>query len=242
MDLLIHDSCDVVIEDKATGKIFATTESQLNSISQTLGIDEGVFGGIGVRQIARIRGQKEITTNFRNALYNKEMLAATQGVEVTQESMVISKIKENVTVEEGLSGGEVTLTETLESNNVTLRSEKGEIIEAVADNGVIEVDDSFAKPGDKINVIYKEQVQGDVVDLDSEKFSTAKKITYHTIAYNRDNVVVKDIYIVFYHAIPSGEFELALEMGTPIAPEINFDVLVDPGTSLMGKIIEVDRQ
>lgn len=238
MDLLIHDSCDVIAVNKVTGQTFITAEAQLNSISQTLGIDEGVFGGIGVRQLARIRGQKEITTQLRNALYNKEILAMTQGVEVKNETIEITKLKEGLVVE----GGKITLDETTSSNTVTLRNEMGELINVTIDSGEIEVDPSFAKDGDNVSVAYKTEVQGDTVDLDSEKFSEAHEITYHTIAYNRNNEVVKDIYIIFYHAVPSGDFELALEMGTPIAPEINFDVLVDPGTSLMGKIVEIDRK
>lgn len=237
MDLLIHDSCDVIIENKRTGKTFMTAESQLNTISGTLGIDETVFGGIGVRPIAKVRGQKEITTNYQNALYNKETLAATQGVEVKQETLVLSKLKEGLTV----SGGSVTLDETLAEDEVTLRNTDGEILKANALEGVIEVDVDFADEGEIISVAYKEEVQGQSVDLRSDTYSEAHKITYHTIAYDRNSVVKKDIYIVFYHAIPSGEFELALEMGTPIAPETTFDIMVDPGTSLMGKIIEVDR-
>lgn len=242
MDLLIHDSCDVIAENKRTGQTFITAEAQLNSISQTLGIDEGVFGGIGVRQIARVRGQKEVTTSMRNALYNKEILAATQGVEVKEETIVIDKLKEGLEV---LSGEDGLLTvefnEELAEDTVTLRSENGAVKKVEAKDGVIEVPEDFANDGENISVAYKSEVKGQTVDLDAEKYSQAHKLTYHTIAYNRQNEVVKDIYIVLYHAIPSGEFEMALEMGEPIAPEIDFDILVDPGTSLMGKIIEVDR-
>lgn len=238
MNLLIHDSCDVVIENKRTGNIILTTESQLNSISGTLGIDTTIFGGIGVRPISKVRGQKELSTTYRNAMYNKETLAMQHGVEVKEEVIILSKIKEGLKVEEG----KVTLDEVLASEDVVLRNTDGETIKVTATDKTVEVPVDFAKDGEIVNLSFKEEVTGESIDILSDKFSDAHKITYHTIAYDRNNVVRKDIYIVLYHAIPSSEFEMSLEMGEPIAPEIVFDVMVDPGTNLMAKIIEVDRE
>src|SRR5699024_5800439 len=203
----------------------------------TLGIDETVFGGIGVRPIARIRGQKEITTTYRNALYNKETLAAQQGVEIVNETIILDKIKEGMVVE----NGEISLDVVLASDEVVLRNIDGETIEATVNDDVIEVPTEFDGDGENVNITYKEEVTGESVDIRSDTYSDAHKVTYHTIAYDRNAVIRKDIYIILYHAIPSGEFELALEMGEPIAPEVEFGVMVDPGTNLMAKIIEVDR-
>lgn len=238
MDLIIHDSCDVVIRNKKTKQVIMTTEAQLNTISGTLEIDEKILGGIGVRSIAKVRGQKELTTTFRNALYNKETLAAQQGVKVKEETLAISKIKEGLVAEDGEIEFDV---DDLDSNEVTIRNVDGETDTAEVKDGKIELPKGFAEDGAYVNVAYEAEVKGESLDILADKYSDAHEITYHTIGYDRDNQIRKDIYIVLYHAIPSGEFELELEMGEPIAPEVEFDLMVDPGSSLMAKIIEVDR-
>jgi len=45
--LLISDTADVVLKNKRTGKVVLSAETQMGSLSQSLGVDEKIFGGIG---------------------------------------------------------------------------------------------------------------------------------------------------------------------------------------------------
>ena len=76
---IIHDTCDVIFEEIGTGgKVIATTEAQLASISQTVDEQE-VRGGIGGAQVAEITSQKTIEASFRDALFSMDYLEMTQG-------------------------------------------------------------------------------------------------------------------------------------------------------------------
>ncbi|MFB6445949.1 hypothetical protein ACFCVT_20345, partial [Bacillus velezensis] len=63
-----------------------------------------------------------------------------------------------------------------------------------------------------------------------------------TIAYNPDTEeVYSDIYIQFPNVSPSGEFEMSLENGNALAPEIKFEALADTDTDEMAVVIEASR-
>lgn len=237
--LLISDTADAVITRKSDGHTFATAETQLASISQSLGINEKIFGSIGNKPLALIRGQKEITSTLRNAFYSKEFLSMSQGVSVQEDGVVtVSKREDELKV----ASGEVTISGSPVGNTATLVNAEGETESAAITTNTITVPVGFAEDGDFISAIYKEEVTGDIVELESDKFSEAHTIEYHTIAYDPvSNKVVKDIYIQLDHVIPSGDFELSFENGTAIAPEMTFDCLNAPNTNNIGRIIEVDR-
>jgi hypothetical protein len=70
MKLLVMDTADVVMKRKSDGHVFITAEAQLTSISQSLGINEKIYGGIGNKPLAIMKGQKEVTSTLRNAFYD----------------------------------------------------------------------------------------------------------------------------------------------------------------------------
>lgn len=241
--LLISDTADAVIKRKSDGHVFATAETQLASISQTLGINEKVFGGIGNKPLAIFRGQKEVTSTLRNAFYDKEILAMTQGVNVQENgTATVYKREDGLTVTDNAGALEVTLTGTPVGTTAYVRNSAGETEEATIATNKVTIPTGHAAAGDIVSVTYQEDVQGEIVALDSEKFAEAHVIEYHTIAYDPStNKVVKDIYIQLDHVIPSGDFELSFENGTAIAPEISFEALAAPNTTEIGRVIEVAR-
>ena len=243
MKLLIIDTADAVMKRKSDGHLFITAETQLSSISATLGINEKIFGSIGNKPLAVMKGQKEVTSSLRNAFYDSEFLALTQGVEVEKgESATIYKTEKGLQVADNAGTLEVPITGTPVGGTVYVRNVAGETEAATATTGKVTVPTGHAAAGDLVMVTYQEAVTGDIVQLDAEKFAEAYEVEYHTIAYDPDtNKVVKDIYIQLDHVIPVDEFELALENGTPIAPEVNFECLTAPNSTRIGRIVEVDR-
>ena len=73
--LLISDTANVTIKRKSDGRVFGMAETQLASISQSLGINEKLYGGIGNKPLAVMKGQKEVTATIRNLFYDQEFLA-----------------------------------------------------------------------------------------------------------------------------------------------------------------------
>lgn len=242
MKLLVIDTADVVMKRKSDGHIFITAEAQLTSISQSLGINDKIYGGIGNKPLAIMKGQKEVKSTLRNAFYDQEFLSLTQGVAIDEDgTATVYKTEKGLIVVDNAG----TLEVTISNNTVTtvhVRNAKGEVASATATTGKVTVPNGHAIEGEIVSVTYQEEVTGDIVELDAEKFAEAFTLEYHTIAYDPDtNKVVKDIYIQLDHVVPSDEFELALENGNAIAPEVNFECLASPNSTSIGRIIEVDR-
>ena len=243
MKLLVIDTADVVMKRKSDGHIFVTAEAQLTSISQSLGINEKIYGGIGNKALAIMKGQKEVTSTLRNALYDQNLLALTQGVSITEGGKATTyNTEKGLKVVDNAGTLEVTIQGTPLDATAHVRNTKGEMEDAtIASNKVI-IPTGFATENELVSVTYQQEVTGDILELDSEKFAEAFSIEYKTIAYDADtNKVVKDIYIQLDHVVPQDALELSLENGTPIAPEINFDCLTAPNSTAIGRIIEVDR-
>jgi hypothetical protein len=243
MKLLVMDTADVVMKRKSDGHVFITAEAQLTSISQSLGINEKIYGGIGNKPLAIMKGQKEVTSTLRNAFYDLEFLSMTQGVAIDENgTATVYKTEKELTVVDNAGTLEVTITGTPVNNTVYVRNAAGEVEQATVTSGKITIPTGHADEGEIVSVTYQEEVTGNIVELDAEKFAEAYTLEYHTIAYDpATNKVVKDIYIQLDHVVPTGEFELSLENGTAIAPEINFECLAAPGTNKIGRVIEVDR-
>lgn len=240
--LLIIDTADAVMKRKSDGQVFVTSEAQLASISQSLGIDEKIYGGIGNKPLAIMKGQKEITSSLRNAFYDKNMLAMTQGVSVEEGTATVYKDEKGLKVTDSEGTLSVTITGTPKGNTVYVTNSKGETLAATVATKLVTIPTGHAESGDLVAVRYEQDVTGDIVKLDGDKFAEAYSLEYHTIGYDpATNKVVKDIYIQLHHVVPGGDFELSFENGSAIAPEITFEAMVEPGTESIGQIIEVDR-
>jgi hypothetical protein len=243
MKLLVMDTADVVMKRKSDGHVFITGEAQLASLSGSLGINEKIFGGIGSKPLAIMKGQKEVTSTLRNAFYDQEFLSLTQGVAIEEDgSATVHKTEKGLVVTDNAGTLEVTITGTPVGNTVYVRNARGEVEEATVATNKVAVPDGHAVANEIVSVTYPSTITANIVELDTEKFAEAFTLEYHTIAYNPDtNQVVKDIYIQLDHVVPQDEFELSFENGSAIAPEVNFECLNAPNTTSIGRIIEEDR-
>ncbi|MEM5009245.1 hypothetical protein WKH57_00860 [Niallia taxi] len=243
MKLLISDTADVIVKRKSDGHLFMSGETQLASISQSLGINEKIYGGIGNKPLAIMRGQKEVTSTLRNAFYDMEILSMTQGIAIDEDGAAsVYKDEKGLKVTENNSNLEVTITGTPVGSTVYVRNAAGEAVSAAVATKKVTIPTGHAVAGELVTVAYQEAVTGRVLTLDAEKFAEAYEIHYHTIGYNPDtNQVVKDIYIQLDHATPSSDFEMSFENGSAIAPEITFDALTPANSTEIGRIVEIDR-
>lgn len=241
--LAIVDTADVVVKRKKDGKVFLTAEAQLTSITQSLGINESIFGGIGSKKLFQFKGQKEVSSVIRNAFYDKEFLAMTQGVDVQADgSTTVYKREDGLIVTDNVGVLEVTITGSPIGTVVYVRNNAGETEEAVVATNTVEIPTGHAMEGDIVNVTYQETVTGDIIEMEADKFGESFEIEYRTIGYDIDTNTVKvDIYIQLDNAIPQGDFEISLENGNALAPEFNFDALANLNGNSIGRIVEVER-
>lgn len=238
--VVINDTADVIWKRISDGHTVFTTEAQLASISQAVD-EEKLYGGIGNRPVALLRSNKEIDLAVRNALWDLEYLSMTQGVAVEPDGKAQVKKIEALTVQD--NGGEliVEISDTAIDGEVVVYDIDGSQSSVLATGKEVVVSEGFkAKEGDDVTVIYKREVTGESVAFDSKKFSEKYSVEYQTIAYDPETMLpVYDIYIQFYEVIPSGEFEMSLENGTALTPELNFTVVAPAGETVMGRIVRV---
>ncbi|ARC67822.1 hypothetical protein ABES28_08595 [Bacillus licheniformis] len=233
---VIHDTADVYWRRKSDGHVISAAEAQLASISQSIS-EEELKGGIGNRTLYLLRTDKSIDAKVKNAFFDMEFMAMTQGVAIEENKFNVSE-REDVTVQ---VDGTVKLQKT-PVGVVSLKNSKGASIQAEYKDEAVTVPDDFAKEGDVLTAVYRIEVTGETVEINSNKFSEMYELEYHTIEYDPDTgVVYSDLYIQFDKVAPSGEFEMSLENGAAYTPELSFKVLAADSSGRYGRFARVPR-
>lgn len=220
MPLYIMDVCDVTFTRKSDGHVVFTSEAQTSTISQT--VDEEVIqGGIGSRPIYTIRSGKTVELTVRNATFDLEWLAMTQGVKINDNEEFIVKKKTEGTLAEG---GTIDAPENVaEGGTIHVLNKDRKSIEVEPADGIITVDADFAGEGDKIQIVYDALVTGETVEMRADSFAEKYEVQYNTVVYDAETEAhVKDLYVEFYEVSPSSAFDMSLENGTAFTPELTF--------------------
>ncbi|MED3562249.1 hypothetical protein [Bacillus xiapuensis] len=241
MKTLINDTADVVFKRKSDGHLIFTAEAQLASISQQIQEDK-LKGGIGNKTISLLRSDKEISLKVKNALFDLDWLSMTQGVAVAEGTVNVYEREENLAVTDNAGTLQVTITGTPVGTTVSVINAKGESEQATVATKVVTVPTGHAAKGEKVAVVYQKSVTGNIVSLDSKKFSEQYAVEYHTIEYDpATNLVIADLYVQFDSVLPSGSFDLSFENGNALSPELDFTALTSTANSEIGRVIEVPR-
>lgn len=240
--LLINDTADVIFKRKSDGHIVFTTEAQLASISSAVS-EEQLRGGIGNKTVAVTRTEKTVDLSVRSALWDAEFLAMSQGVAIQEDGSAKVKKILTATVADNAGTLEATIQGTTTAvEGVFFDTDGSQAEVTITTNKFAVPTGSSAVAGDTVTVVVEQTVTGDIISIDSQKFSEKYEVEYRTIAYDPKTMkVVQDVYIQFDEAIPSGNVEMSLENGTPLTPEMNFMVTTPAGKTEMGRIIRVDR-
>lgn len=236
MRTIINDTCEVLFKRKRDGKVVFTADAQLASMSQSVS-EERIKGGIGNRTIALLRSDKEVELQVRNATFDLEWLEMTQGVEITNETVIVYKKEEaeiGAAMDIAIEGTPVT------DGDVQVRDSKNNHLEATFDGTALTAVDG--EIGDKVTVLYQAEVTGKSISLEADKFAENYHVEYRTIEYDVDtNEIVNDLYFIFNNVTPSGQLDMSFENGSAIAPEISFTALNEGTSSKIGQVLEVPR-
>lgn len=232
MALYVIDVADVTFKRKSDGHIVFTSEAQMSSLSQTVD-EEAIQGGIGSKTLYTVKSNKQMELSVRNATFNLEWLAMTQGVKVEDGGVATVMKDYTVDVAEGAAAVDA------QDGTVTIVNEDKESQTAEAAAGSVIIPAEFAADGDSITVIAEEEVVGKSVEIRSDKFSEKYEVQYKTIVYdNTTDTHVHDLYINFYEVSPSSAFDLSLENGTAFTPELTFTAMANKQSEI-GKMIQV---
>lgn len=238
----IADTCDVTSRSLSTGKTIFTGTAQLASVAQELETEE-VRGGIGNKKLFTIKSSKDITLQVRDAMFDSDYLEMQQGTTFENGTAVVTNSKNGVEVTDGT----ITLDKAPYDEKVLVINVDGDKkefdVSTLESTSTVTIDPEFAKDGELVTIVYREEVEGKVLSIDAEKFPENFEVEFKTIEFDKNtNKVVKDIYFKFFSASPDGSMEYSFENGTAIAPEIGFECLTAPNSSKIGEIIEVMRE
>lgn len=245
MKTIIQDTCDVVFKRRSDGKAMLTAEAQLASVSQTIQ-EEKIKGGIGNRDIAVLRSDKEVTLSVRSAMFDSEWLEMVSGTSYNEETHTIHQKEDGISVTKNASKFEAKIKgEPKSTGTVYVFNSKGEqlVLNATSiTGGVIDVTELGVKEGDIVTVLYEQDATGQTLTIDTTAFPSKFMVEYHTIQYDADtNEVVNDLYWIFDGATPAGNFDYSFENGSAISPEIEFTAIAPLGSSTVGRVMEVPR-
>lgn len=220
MPLFIMDVCDVTFTRKSDGHVVFTSEAQTSTLSQTVD-EETIQGGIGSRSIYTIKSNKAVELTVRNATFDLEWLAMTQGVKTISGNEFVVKKKIEGVLGEDLS---IDAPESVaDGDTISVLNKHKQSTKVTVATGSATVEAGFAEPGDKVQIVYDATVTGDTVEMRADKFAEKYEVQYNTVVYDADTEAhVYDLYINFFEVSPSSAFDMSLENGTAFTPELTF--------------------
>lgn len=234
-DLVIHDTCEVIITDLVTENVIGIGYAQIAGLEQTLTEDE-LRGGLGNKLAYMIRSAKDISLNVTSATFKPEFLALLSGDKLKEYTekitrMVYLKVTDNAGVKEIKLPTKLTALTA-----IRIEDTDGTQHPLVPTAGVVDATTLKAEVGDELEAYYLEDVTGKGVAFKTNKFPNKFKVEYRTVAYDRELAVISEnLHFVFPEAIPSGAFNLALQNGEAFIPELNFRVTAPKGCNTLGK-------
>ena len=114
MKTIVADTCDVVFKRISDGKVLLTAEAQLASVTQSI-TEEKVKGGIGNRDIAILRSEKEVSLKVRSAMFDSDWLEMVSGTSYKSETNMIHKKEDGLVVKKNALKFEVKIEGTPKS-------------------------------------------------------------------------------------------------------------------------------
>lgn len=235
----IQDTTDVLLTRKSDGYKIFTGSTQSVGVTQSVE-EELVKGGIGNAPQYTIKASKELEITVKDALFDFNWLAATQGVKVKDDKSITIEMTEIVAL--GKSG-EVKIKDQTATAAVVIGAD-GANHKATFSKGTATVSGlADVKEGTNVTVIFDKTVEkGKTIAIRSDRFAEKYKAQLYTVAYDKDTEKIsKDVYGIFEYVTPSSEFDMSFEAGSAMSPEIKLRATADPKTKEIGKWVLVDH-
>lgn len=227
----IQDTADLLLTRKSDGFKIASGTTQSTSISQSVE-EEVIKGGIGNRSLYTIKSDKELEIQVKDAIFNPQWLAASQGVKVEDGQQLVVEKVETVEVEEG--GKIVASDSSLEGEAVFIDS-KGENHKVTFTAGEATVDAVKEQVGKEGMLTYEVERTGKSIAIRADRFSEKYKAQLSTVIYEAETEqIIEELFAIFHNVTLSSEFELGLEAGTALAPEMTLRCTADAKTKEIG--------
>lgn len=227
----IQDTADVLLTRKSDGFKIASGTTQSTSISQSVE-EEVIKGGIGNRSLFTIKSDKEIEIQIKDAVFNPQWLAASQGVKVENGKELVVENVETVEVEKD---GKISIADSTYDGEAVFVDSKGENHKVTFAKGEATVTEAADQVGKEGMVAYEVKRTGKSIAIRADRFAEKYKAQLNTVIYEAETEqIVEDLFAIFHNVTPSSEFELGLEAGSALAPEMTLRCTADAKTKEIG--------
>lgn len=238
MPLYIQDTADAVLERKSDKFVIATGTTQTVTLKQKVD-EETVKGGIGNAAQFTIKSNKELEITMEDALFNFQWLAATHGVKVVNDKLVVKRTE----VAEVEEGGKVTSVNSKLAGELVVIDTYGKNVKGKFTAGSATISDLSSQVGKNVTIVTEEEVQGEKVSIRADRFAEKYRLQLFTYAYDQDTeAIAKDVFLTFDNVSPSSEFDLKLKAGDPLSPELQLKATANPKTKEIGSWMIVDHK
>lgn len=233
-NVVIHDTLECFINDTDANKCYFFGLTDKGNVTQSIKQDV-IRSGIGSRVAAVLNSEKNIEFSITTTFHNDDIIAIQSGTGFGTDTIRIQN-----SISGSLTSGKIALSATPVTDSVVVMDKNGKTYTASYAAGEVTV--TSGTDGAIYTVIYSEDVEGQVLDLDSTAFPKNYKVQLHGIGYDPDtNEVVCDIYWLFDKAMPDGAFNFNGEKGNNVTEDIKFTAQTPVGAKSYGKYVVVPR-
>lgn len=233
-NIIIHDTLEAFIKDEENNKVYFLGLTTNGSVSKSVD-QEFVRGGIGGKVIGVIQSNNSLEFTITTALHFDDIYEIQSGSIFADEAVTVQKVETAK-----LTSGKLTIQGTPDDGQVIVLDKYGKQVSATYSTGQVTV--TGGTEGDIYTVIYSESVQANVLNLEADKFPKSYTVQLHGIAYDAaKNEVVADIYWIFDHALPNGNFTANYGTGENKTDEITFTAIAPYGSNTYGRYVVVPR-
>lgn len=246
-NFILFDVAEAIITDKATGEKFLNKFLTTSGITQSSNETE-IRAGRGSGLIAMIESEKSLEVSLTNAVISKKWLEMQQGASFKEDENVTIVKSETVKVEvddtdplDIIRKGVLTGTPVASETTVTITNCEGdsEVVTLTGNEFIIPVGFK-AEKDEEITALYKTEVTGEVLEIDSATFPKGWELQLEVPAMDKcTQAVTHKVVFLFDNVRPSSAFDMSFAMGEPIAPEMTVKIMKSCCNSGLGKMVIV---
>lgn len=240
--MFIADVFDVLLRDKVTGEIAATTTLQQANIEIQVQENE-IRGGKGNQLLGVIHAQRDINISLTDAEFKYDWMARQLGQTIKTGAGVAWAMPKWFKAT-GTTDVKITLDEKPIEDTLVIYDVDGKLIPK-ADYTVTDKDVVFTgiSDGAKIEVRsyqYATNAQTQTIEIDNKVFAKGVEIILETIEINGEEQPTAKIQYIFDSASPSGNFSIntASERNAQ-AQEFTLKVLKPKDSEVVGKVLRI---
>lgn len=242
--MFVADVFDVIMRDKATKDVIASTTLQSANIEATVTENE-IRGGKGNNLLGILHVSRDINVPLTDAEFKYEWLAKQLGQDIKTGAGVAWAMPKWYTVEESL---DFTLEATpTDKASVAIYDKDGARLAldtdfTVTDNKIL-ITKAGIETGDKVEVRtfqYTTPPTTQIIEIDNAVFAKGVELILETIEISGDEIPVAKIQYQFDSAVPTGNFTInTASERTAQAQQFDLRIIKPTDSTVVGRAVRI---